>query len=96
MWFIYTMEYYSAIKAITRAGGDRVLGGKVEGVEAGSGEEGNLILVLGEEERTKALRTSRKNGNRQPGEVGDCGYTPECTRDMGSERVSRLKGRDLR
>jgi hypothetical protein len=45
--------------------------------------------------RTEALRTSRKNVNRQPQEVGDWGDPPECTRDLGGERLSALKGRDL-
>jgi hypothetical protein len=46
--------------------------------------------------RTKVLRTSRKNGNRQSWEVGSWGNPPEYTRDLGGERLSELKGRDLR
>jgi hypothetical protein len=46
--------------------------------------------------RTEVLKVSRKNGNRQPWEVGSWGYPPECTRDLGDERLSGLKGRDLR
>ena len=50
-------------------------------------------LVLGE---GKGLRASRKNGNRQPQEVGGWGDPPECIRDLGGERLPGLKGRDLR
>jgi hypothetical protein len=55
-------------------------------------------VVLGEGKRTEALRASRKNGNRQPREVGSWGggNPPECTSDLGGERLSGLKGRDLR
>jgi hypothetical protein len=45
--------------------------------------------------RTEALRTSRKNGNQQPWEVGGRDSL-ECTGDLGGERLSELKGRDLR
>jgi hypothetical protein len=41
-------------------------------------------------------RASRKYGNRQPKEVGSWGDPPECTRDLGGERLSELEGRDLR
>jgi hypothetical protein len=34
----------------------------------------------------------RKNGNRQPLEVGGWGDHPECTRDLGGEKLSGLKG----
>jgi hypothetical protein len=55
-------------------------------------DELNVIL-----KRTEALRASKKNGNRQPWKVGGWGgRAPECTRDLGDERLSRLKGRDLR
>jgi hypothetical protein len=47
---------------------------------------------IGREKRTEALRASRKNGNRQPWEIGDLGDPPECTRDLGGERFSGLKG----
>lgn len=53
-------------------------------------------LVLGGGKRTETLRVRRKNGNRQPHEVGGWGYPPECTRDLGVERLSELKGMDLR
>jgi hypothetical protein len=51
--------------------------------------------VVGED-RTEALKASRNNGNRQPQEVGGEGTdTLECSRDMGGERLSGLKRRDL-
>ena len=43
----------------------------------------------------EALRVSRKNENRQPQEIGGWGNPPECTRELESERLSGLKGRDL-
>ena len=47
--------------------------------------------------RTEVLRASRKTGNRQPLEREGCGEDPpEWTRDLGGERLSGLKGRDLR
>jgi hypothetical protein len=46
--------------------------------------------------RTEALRANRKNGNRQPQEVVGWGYPPECTRDLGVERLSVIKRRSLR
>jgi hypothetical protein len=47
--------------------------------------------------RTEVLRASRKNGNMQPLEIGDGGPPPpECTRDLGGERLPGLKERDLR
>ena len=55
-------------KAITRGEGGRDLGGKWDG--EGRGEHD---LILGGGERTEALRASRKNGNRQPQEVGGWG-----------------------
>jgi hypothetical protein len=45
--------------------------------------------------KTEALRADRKNGNRKPQEVGSWGDSLECTRDLGGERLSELKGRDL-
>jgi hypothetical protein len=41
--------------------------------------------------KSEALRDSRKNGNSQPGEVKG-GDPLECTRDLGAERFSGLKG----
>jgi hypothetical protein len=51
------------------------------------GEKGNMIRYWGA--RSKTLKASRMNGNMQPWEVGD---PLECTRDLGSERFSGLKG----
>ena len=60
----------------------------------GRGEHDQLLCWVGE--RTEALKASRKNGNRQPQEVGGEGTdTLECSRDMGGERLSGLKRRDL-
>jgi hypothetical protein len=43
------------------------------------------------------MRASRKNGNWQPLEIGGWGTPPqECTRDLEGERLSELKGSDLR
>jgi hypothetical protein len=44
----------------------------------------------------EALRASKKIGNTQPREMGGWGDPPECTRDLGGERLSGLKGRDLK
>lgn len=38
------------------------------------------------------MRASRKNGNRQPLEVGGWRDPPDCIRDLGGERLSGLKG----
>ena len=46
--------------------------------------------------RTEVLSASRKNGNRQPEELGGWGKAPECIRDLGGERLSGFNGRDLR
>jgi hypothetical protein len=52
-------------------------------------EKGKHDRVLGVGgDRTKALRASRKNVNRQSQEVGGGGYPLECTRDLGGERDS--------
>jgi hypothetical protein len=45
---------------------------------------------------TEALKASRKNVNRQPQEIGGWEDIPECTRDLGGERLSRHKRRNLR
>ena len=42
------------------------------------------------------IEPSRKSGNMKPQEVGGWRDPPECTRDLGGERISGLKGRDLR
>jgi hypothetical protein len=46
--------------------------------------------------RTEALKASKKNGNRQPQEIGGWGNPSECTRDLGGKRLSGIKGSDLR
>jgi hypothetical protein len=67
---------------------------KAEGREAGKGVEGwaerEHDQVLGVGKGLKYLRSSRKNENIQPLEVGGWRHPPECTRDSG------LKGRDLK
>ena len=60
------------------------------------GGRGEYDHVLGEVNRTEALRPRRKNGNRQPQEGGGGRDPLECTRDLGGERLSGLEGRDLR
>ena len=40
---------------------------------------------------TEAQRDSRKNENRQPWEIGGWGDPPECTRDLGGERLLGIK-----
>ena len=61
----------------------------------GVGEERNLIWYW-VRERPEALRTSKKNGNRQPWEIGGWGDPSECTRDLGGKGTSGIKGTDLR
>jgi hypothetical protein len=66
--------------------GGRNLGGR--GDRKG---KGGMISMGG---RTEALGASRKkatSGGRRWGRV----YPLECSRDLGSERLSGLKGRDL-
>jgi hypothetical protein len=46
--------------------------------------------------RTETQRASRKIRNRQPQEIGGWRDPPECTIDMGGERLLGLKGRYLR
>jgi hypothetical protein len=57
----------------------------------GRGWRGEPGLVLGGVKRTKALRASRKNRNRQPWEVGGWRDPPECTRDLRGERFLRTQ-----
>ena len=71
--------------------------------EEGPGRKGGWWVQRGEHDWVfgggkglKSLRASRKNGNRQLWEVGGWGDPPECTRDLGGERLSGLKERDLR
>jgi hypothetical protein len=47
-------------------------------------------------DKKASTRASRKNGNRQPWEVGHWGDPPECTRDLEGERLLGMKWRDLR
>jgi hypothetical protein len=47
---------------------------------------------IGWGKRIEALRSSRKNGNRQPQDIRGWRDPPECTRDLGDERLSGLKG----
>jgi hypothetical protein len=42
------------------------------------------------------LRANRKNGNRQPQEIGGWKKPPEYMRDLGGKRLTGLKGRDLK
>jgi hypothetical protein len=46
------------------------------------GEEGTSSGIGGRK-RTEVLSASRKNGNRQPWEIGGWWNPPESTRDMG-------------
>jgi hypothetical protein len=61
----------------------------------GVGRRGEPDLVLREGKSIEALGARRKKGSRQPQEIGGCGDPPECTRDLGGERLSGIKGRDL-
>jgi hypothetical protein len=45
---------------------------------------------------TESLRASRINGYMQPGKWEVGGYPIECTMDLEGERISVLKGKDLR
>ena len=58
--------------------------------------EGEHDRVLGGGKGLKSLKASRKNGNRQPWKVGGWGDPLECTRVLGGERLSGLKGWDLK
>jgi hypothetical protein len=63
------------------------------GVGVGGGR-GEAVLELGEGERLNFLRASRKNGNRQPQEIGGWGNPPQYTRDLrGNKSMIQLKGR---
>jgi hypothetical protein len=65
-----------------------------EGRERGKGECDQVFG--GRRNRTEALRASRMNANRQPWEVVGGGDPLEYSRDLGSERLSGLKGRNPR
>ena len=70
-----------------------VVGGCKESVrESGLGVEQREEpeLVFSEGKGLKSLRARRKNGNRQPLEVGGWEDPPECTRDLGGERLLGL------
>jgi hypothetical protein len=64
--------------------------------ETGKGNREHDKVLVGVGWGTEALRASRKNRNRQPQEVGVGRGALECIRDLGGERLSGLKGRDLR
>ena len=75
-------------KATTRGEGKNRGGEKVDGMGGSGGNRWG--------KRTEALRARRENWNRQPREIGGWGDPTECTRDLGGERLSGLKGRNLR
>jgi hypothetical protein len=74
------------MKAITSGERGRDLGGKVDFRGEGGGK-GNLIWHW---VREKALKPSRKKGNRQPLEIGGGGTPPpqNSPEDWGGERLS--------
>jgi hypothetical protein len=73
--------------------------GKWTGLESPAKVEGREEpdRVLGEGKKLKALRASKKNGNRQPQEIGGwrTPSPPKCTRDLEGQRLPGLIGRDL-
>jgi hypothetical protein len=66
------------------------------GLGGGACWRGEHDRVLGGGKGLKSLKASRKNGNMQSQKVGGWGDLPECTRDLGDERLSELKERNLR
>jgi hypothetical protein len=54
------------------------------------GGRGESDLVLGDGKWTEALRAIRKNQNKQPQEIRGWGKPPECTRNLGGERLTGL------
>jgi hypothetical protein len=66
------------------------------GEDAGGRERGEHYQVLGGRTGLKSPRACRKNGNMKPREAGCWRNPPECTRDLGGDRLSELKERDLR
>jgi hypothetical protein len=59
------------------------------------------VLGRGGADRREVPRVSRMNGNMQPWGVGGGGLRgggnpPECARDLGGEKLSGLKRRDLK
>jgi hypothetical protein len=69
------------------------MGGKGDRGGRGGRGEHDLVLVV---ERTGHPRASRKNGNRQSWEVGGWEDPPECTGDLGGEKLSESKRGNLR
>ena len=57
--------------------------------------EHNQVLGVGEDRR-EALRARRMNVNMQPEGVGRRGDPLECTIDLRGERLTGLRGKDLR
>jgi hypothetical protein len=70
-------------------------GGTWEGKWTGSGAvgsgQGKPDMELDGGKGLKSLRASKKNVNRQPQEIGGWVYPPECTRDLGGERLPGRK-----
>jgi hypothetical protein len=71
------------------------------GWDLGWGEEGEPDLVLDEGKQLKIWGPAEEMetgnfGNRQIPGIGGWGDPPECTRDLESKRLLRLKGKDLR
>ena len=64
-----------------------------EMAEAGQRREHDRVSDEGK--GLKSPRTIKKNGNLQPWEVGGWGNPPEYTRNVGGERLSALKERNL-
>jgi hypothetical protein len=55
-----------------------------------------MIKYWGVGDRTEALKASRKNGNRQPQEVGGVeGDLLECTGDLGGKSLRTQREGDL-
>jgi hypothetical protein len=64
-------------------------GGEEPGKERGwEGHRGGYDWVLGGAKELKSLMASRKNRIMQPQKVIGWGDPPECTRDLGDERLS--------
>ena len=67
--------------------------------EGRGGENGNMTRFKGEGDRREGLRARRMNGNMQPtggGGGGGGGCSLESIRDLGGEKLSGLKGRNIR
>ena len=59
------------------------------------GRGGESDLVLGKGKGLKPCGAAERNVNRQPQEIGGWGDPPECTRDLGGERLPGLPGPGL-